>query len=278
MKIDLYAVCHNEQDILPFFLRHYERFVDRMFIYDNQSDDRSPILLKSHPKVVYHCCDTNNQFREDWITEMKNKAWKDHSMDADYVIVVDIDEFVYHPHLATILKQYYASGIECVHTYGYNMVADAFPPLDADRQIYDDIRSGTPESSFDKVCIFDPKKIDIQYYPGCHSCRGIIGARYPRRRVVKLLHYKFVDFHRLVNRCASRQLRNSEINKKMNWGTYDYTAEEIRLQFQQVREKAIDVMVHRPPTYQSTLRGRVADFVFYYLRGGRRRWIETNTP
>ena len=278
MKIDLYAVCHNEQDMLPFFLRHYERFVDRMFIYDNQSDDHSPILLKSHPKVVYHCCSTGGLFREDWITNLKNEAWKKHSMNSDYVFVVDIDEFIYHPHLATLLKQYHAGGIECIHAYGYNMVADTFPSVESGRQIYDDIHFGVPESSFDKVSVFDPRKIDIQYYPGAHCCKGIMNARYPRRRVIKLLHYKFVDFHRLAARCASRQSRNSEINKAMNWGTYHYTEDEIRRQFQQIKEKAINVMIHRPPPYQNTLRGRIADFAFYYLRGGRRRWIAANTP
>ena len=37
MKIDLYFSCWNNEDILGFFFRHYDRFVRRYYVYDDGS-------------------------------------------------------------------------------------------------------------------------------------------------------------------------------------------------------------------------------------------------
>ena len=48
MKIHLYTMCWNERRMLPFFLRHYEQFCERMIVYDNGSDDGSQAIIKAH--------------------------------------------------------------------------------------------------------------------------------------------------------------------------------------------------------------------------------------
>ena len=37
--------------MLPFFFRHYDRFVDRYVIFDDGSTDNSPAMLTGHPRV-----------------------------------------------------------------------------------------------------------------------------------------------------------------------------------------------------------------------------------
>ena len=54
MKIDLYTLCWNDADMLPFFFRHYDRFVTRYFIFDEGSTDASLLILRSHPNVEIH--------------------------------------------------------------------------------------------------------------------------------------------------------------------------------------------------------------------------------
>ena len=44
--IHLHATCWNEERMLPFFFRYYDRFVDRYFIHDNQSSDGSIEILR----------------------------------------------------------------------------------------------------------------------------------------------------------------------------------------------------------------------------------------
>ena len=51
MKIDLYARCWNEGDMLPFFFLHYDHLVQRYVIYDDGSTDNSQQLLSLNPKV-----------------------------------------------------------------------------------------------------------------------------------------------------------------------------------------------------------------------------------
>ena len=53
MIIHLHATCWNEEQMLPFFFRYYDRFVDRYYIHDNQSSDGSIEILsfRRHQKM-----------------------------------------------------------------------------------------------------------------------------------------------------------------------------------------------------------------------------------
>ena len=48
MKIHLYSVCYNEEIILPYYLNHYSKFVDKITVYDNFSTDSSVEILKQN--------------------------------------------------------------------------------------------------------------------------------------------------------------------------------------------------------------------------------------
>ena len=47
MKVTLYTICYNEQEMLPYFLNHYSKMVDKIVVYDNQSTDNSRKILES---------------------------------------------------------------------------------------------------------------------------------------------------------------------------------------------------------------------------------------
>jgi hypothetical protein len=49
--VHLYAVCWDEADMLGFFFRHYDPWVNRYVIYDDDSTDGSREILRTHPKV-----------------------------------------------------------------------------------------------------------------------------------------------------------------------------------------------------------------------------------
>ena len=51
MQVDLYALCWNDADMLPFFFRHYDPLVSRYFIFDDHSSDGSLDLMRAHPNV-----------------------------------------------------------------------------------------------------------------------------------------------------------------------------------------------------------------------------------
>ena len=50
--VHLYAVCWNEERILPHFMAHYGPMVDHFTIYDNGSTDSTLELLASYPNVT----------------------------------------------------------------------------------------------------------------------------------------------------------------------------------------------------------------------------------
>jgi len=50
-RVHLYTVSWNEQAMLGYFFRHYDRFVDRYVFYDDGSDDGTRERLQAHPRV-----------------------------------------------------------------------------------------------------------------------------------------------------------------------------------------------------------------------------------
>ena len=95
MKIAVYTITYNEEDILPFFIEYYSKFADDIIIYDNNSTDNTVQIAKQYSKVSKIInVDTNDRLDDNMYIEIRNSCWKD--SDYDYVILVDADEFIYH--------------------------------------------------------------------------------------------------------------------------------------------------------------------------------------
>src|SRR5438105_4171468 len=111
MKIDLYALCWDDAGMLPFFFRHYDRFVTRYFIFDDGSTDGSLSMLQNHPNVEVHRfvrSDPASFALSEQV--LSNECWKASRGAADWVIVTDIDEHLYHTDILTLLVRYNALG------------------------------------------------------------------------------------------------------------------------------------------------------------------------
>lgn len=195
-KIDVYTLCYNEERFIPYFLRHYGSFVRNIYVYDNFSTDRSVDILRENPKVTVN---TNGWSRgktdEQFHTNLKNSCYK--GSDADWVIVVDMDELVYHFSLEWLLREYKRAGVTLPHTFGYQMVSKRFPTTKD--QIYDEIRMGVPDDLYSKPAIFNPS-INIQYSAGAHYCDPLGPVKYSAQGEIKLLHYKSLGWEYLLER------------------------------------------------------------------------------
>lgn len=234
MKVHLYAICWNEQDLLPYFLRHYEQFCDVMFIYDNMSNDGSRSMLAAHPKVVLRDYDSGGEIRDDLYLEIKNNAWKQSRGEADWIVVVDIDEFVHHPNMKTYLGWCQERGIHVIKPFGYLMISNEMPS--GSGQLYDELDQGAPdENQCAKSVIFSPNRLEeIGYSPGAHSClpkeaSSEDGVLIHRSRNCRLLHYKLIGGpQRIVRRFEQFKNRLSQINKERKWGIqYTFSVEEL---------------------------------------------------
>jgi hypothetical protein len=200
MKIELYTLCWNEADMLGFFFRNYDSWVDRYYIYDDGSTDGSIEILKSHPKVEIR--KWHREYPESYLhsqVEWLNEVWKESRGKADWVVIVDIDEHLFLPQSPPqeLLKQYKTQGITWVPALGFDMRSEVFP--EADEYLAQSRTLGKTWDRMCKVSIFNPDAIEeTQFTGGRHTANAVGKIKLPRRDELILLHYKYLGFERTL--------------------------------------------------------------------------------
>lgn len=237
MKVHLYSLCYNEEYILPFFLDYYSTFCEKIVMYDNMSTDSSLDIIRKYKNTEIVSWEVTPEINEQYYLDIKNEAYKASRGIADFVIVCDTDEFVYHTNLIAILEEYKQQGITYPKIEGFSMVPNEM------------IREGFPQKSlrgvrdvrFDKRAIFSPE-LDISFHPGCHTSdlpkpRHLVKESYTRD--IKLLHYKLISEKYFIQKCRQNRLRLSYENKKNNWGAHYLLDEDIlRRHYRNMKQKA----------------------------------------
>lgn len=261
MKIWAYTICWNEEKILPYYLKHYEKFCDKIIIYDNESTDNSKKIIQSHSKTELRTYKTENQIRDDIYLQVKESCVYDAKGKADYIVVGDIDEFLYHPDIKSFLNQ--NAKFSYYRPAGFQMVSDNYPTTT--KMIYDECNTGTPDYKLCKPLLINPNKIDkLKLSPGGHmieymkydkkeyrvykDSKGLIKVKYnlgngwtadntewvlewnpfkPRFKQLydsplKLLHYKYIGINHVTERQNILANRLSSVNRKMGWGRHYY--------------------------------------------------------
>lgn len=219
MKIHAHILAHNEEKILPFTLDHYSSICEKIYIYDNMSDDSSDEIYKKYNKVVVFKWDSNNEINELNYLAIKNNTYKEMSRsDVDWVIVCDCDEFLYHHNLIEKLKEYKNNGITVPLISGHQMVSKDFPIYDG-KLITDKVKTGSyPYDYLCKNIIFDPQ-IDAEFSVGAHFFKSN-KTIHSSSAELKLLHYKFLGMDYVANIYKKRNERISEFNKQYDWGIH----------------------------------------------------------
>lgn len=228
--VHYYAVCWNEEKILPFVYSYYGKFVDRFFIYDNGSTDRTAEIIAAQPNAKLIHFETDG-FDDTVHADIKNNCWKKSRGKADLVIVCDADEFLYHPDLTRSLQNIIEKSISLPNIDGYNMFSYCFP--DAATLITEQIKTGIQDNAYSKNILFDPHRIvEIGFFPGSHKSRPI-GIVKTGTDTFKLLHYKNLGLEYLMGRHDLLSQRLSETNKKEGLGVhYMYPPEKVEHDFQ----------------------------------------------
>jgi glycosyltransferase involved in cell wall biosynthesis len=236
MKIELYTITYNEEKILPFFLNHYSNFCDVINVYDNISTDNTLKILKDFDLCEINVIpyDTNSKLDDSVYLDIKNNCWKHSS--ADYVIIVDADEFLYHTNIKEFLKN---TGEYIYKPLGYDMWSDTFPR----NNILEEIKTGVRSINYDKVCIFNPQEVNqINYTLGCHQAQPILndGRRNtpPIYDELKLLHYKNVSFDYRFSKHREYLTRLSDFNITTGSGIhYTFSEKQQREEFDNIGSK-----------------------------------------
>jgi hypothetical protein len=244
MTIDLYTITWNERRMLPFFLQHYESWVDRFVVYDDQSDDGTAEALARHPKVELRPFPPKSPSFVLAALALWQHAWKESRGRADWVVLVNVDEFFHHPAgMAEYLRRCREQGVTIVHPRGYEMVADRFP--EAGASLVEGVRHGVPMFGQDKRQLFDPDAIvEINFGPGRHECAPTGRVVEPASPEAVLLHYKHIDPHAYtIPRQQALARRIPESDRRQGFGQqYFLPAQKILQSYAWLRMHATDVV------------------------------------
>jgi hypothetical protein len=179
--------------MLPYFLRHYEKFCEKIFIRVVPSSDKTLEIAKIHPKVVlveptfvFSKDESKHDIRD--MMEYRNNGWKKYSTieNCDWVIIVDCDEFVYHRDILQILQNYKDRNITFPKILGFQMYSEKAPIKNG--QIYEEIKTGFPLNEYCKRAVFQPC-ISPNFTPGSHDCVPTGKIIESEETEIKLLHY-----------------------------------------------------------------------------------------
>lgn len=220
--VHLYSVCWNEERIIPHFMAYYGRFVDHFTIYDNGSTDSTLRLLASYPNVTVIETGRGGVFDERANLQIKNTAWKAAAGKADFVVVCDMDEFLFHENLDVLLALMKKHGFTVLRPLGFQMVSERLPAYEGKALLTELVNMGLKdEHNYSKTVLFDPNRLsEINFKNGCHRSfpEGVVKPF--RSDCAKLLHYKYVDREEILRKTRTYRHTFSEESRAKGWGRH----------------------------------------------------------
>ena len=243
--VEAFVLCYNEEKFIKHTLNHYSQFCNKISIIDNCSTDNTAKIVEQYMQTPVNNCNyefiqygSNNQIRDDYYLHLKNSVWKNSK--ADYVIVCDMDELLYHTNIKEVLLLCHKNNVALPLVQGYNMYSETFPD-NYDLPITTQAVRGVRATNFDKQIIFSPKFVDeILFFLGAHGCNPIFIKGYVPSKsteALKLLHYKYIGYDYLLEKHSQYAARLSDYNKKNMFGAEYLKGEKhIKECFDQLRK------------------------------------------
>lgn len=199
MRLDVITIVHNEEFMLPHFLKHYSQFANRIFVIDDHSTDLTPEIALAHPMVQYF------EYEHDGLNEQQfndtfERFYK--TFCRGWVAVVDCDELIHG-----LDKLGEPGGV--LKTNGYMMIGATGKLEDCKK-----IRM----KSFDKPVVFDAS-LDVRFGDGRHTVNLPTADS-----ELELLHYKYPsrEYYYEKNKLAYPRIMDAKdmayrIKRGLNW-------------------------------------------------------------
>ena len=233
--------------MLDLFFKHYDHIVDRYIVFDDGSNDRTLDILRKHQKVDLRrapdLSKSENRILES--NTFQNNFWKESREVADWVLVVDVDEHLFHDDLRHYLINCEQQGVTIVPAIGFEMVGEKYPSVPC--RLCDVITYGAPSLLYSKPSIFSPKSIkDMNFSLGRHTASPEGRIVLPEKDEVLLLHYKHVDFDFVLRRHSEFARRQSAKDLEKGYGVqYTLNSVELRRAWDDFSSRAINVRQQR---------------------------------
>lgn len=294
MIIHLYTLCWNEADMLGFFFRHYDPWIDRYVIYDNGSTDGSLDLLQAHPRVELRRFERSRA--DSFVLShqaLQNQVWKESRGTADWVVITAIDEHLFVPgySMRAFLEQAASQGVTLIPALGYQMLSEVFPA--PDEQLCVTRTWGAPFDMMSKLSLFAPWAIrKTNFSAGRHVADPLGRLKFPQRDELLLLHYKYLGFEHTLARHSQEQTGLGPLDiANLSGHQYSWSREQLRDDWRRFAERAVDVSSPNLMPWQShleerwwrrprknSLRRRLSGIFWRAVAESVRLWRLTSTP
>ncbi len=242
--VHLYTLCWDEADMLGFFFRHYDPFVDRYVVYDDGSTDGSRAILRAHPKVELR--DFPRTDPESFVLShraMQNEAWKESRHRADWIVVTAIDEHLHVPGraMADYLADEADRGVTLIPALGFDLNHAEMP--DDSGLLVERVTRGRPRLAFNKLSVFKPEALrETGFGPGRHAAAPVGDLVLPPRDTLQLWHYKHLGFERNATREAIQAERLGRTDREQGFGQhYLWGRERLRAFWDEMEHESLDL-------------------------------------
>jgi hypothetical protein len=238
MKIAAVTMVYNEAMLLPYFLRHYSYLDEIHVLYETDTTDESLDILTQTPNVVIEKCHIEGGLDDIAKIDLLNSAVQ--NIKADWVYVVDPDEFIFPPNnesphdfLKRQICDVIRSGMFQVYRHCDDRDLDpSLPPvpqrIHGDPNLFSVDTQGhrAANNVYIKPNIVRPLKKN-KFHPGHHY---IEGNPLPSPDFYFGAHWQMADPSIAIARRMARKARISERNKthKMGWQHFDITVNKIK--------------------------------------------------
>ena len=223
MRIEAHIIAWNEAETIAFTIKHYQTFCESIIVHDNYSDDQT-VAISIASGAIVRSFGIKGVLDDKEYLRVKNLCWKGSS--ADYVVVVDADEILWHPHLWGHIQTEAAKGTTVFRAVGVNIYSNDMP-----KQSWLELKEGVINTDYSKIAMFSPSIAAINYEYGAHKAD-------PRGHVVLssnplfLLHYRNVGgVNRLIDRHAQYRPRLSKVNKAFKLGVHYLQEDQERIKY-----------------------------------------------
>ena len=228
MKVEVHILAYEEERILPYTIRHYKTFADRIIVHDaNSPDGTERVSLAAGAEVQKW--GLGGEVNDEEYCALKNSCWL--GTDADWVIVCDADEMIYFPQDArATLDTYLRIGAAVIKPHGFEMFSYVYPTTEG--QIYSEVRHGAPDDKwYSKPILWNANLVaDSGLGMGSHESMPVLKNgdyiqcgkhwKFPDPPCYLLHYHQIGPATRIGARYDAIQTRMSRTNKVHGWGNF----------------------------------------------------------
>jgi O-antigen biosynthesis protein len=250
MKIELITMWYNEELLAPFFLNHYS-WVDKIHILLTPApNDRTEAIVKRYPNVEIEYF----RFPDDKIDDILkidkfNEKYRS-CTEADYVILVDSDEFIFcdqinkpvRSHLEASMKDVYFVNFWQIYKHEQDLPLDPKLPVVYQRR-HGDPDMFTPFNILYVKPVVVKGRLDIAWTPGNHELIyqdkslfwrtrntdefSRMNISTTKREMLQGAHWRLVDLDETIaRRIGNRKNRISQNNLSKGLGVQNFNITE----------------------------------------------------